>query len=132
MGILPGTSNMFGVNAAGLAAVWAEENTRESIYEAFMRKEVYATSGPRISLRVFGGYNFKSRDAISGNIAEVGYSNGVPMGGNLPAASRGEAPRLLISALKDPNSGNLDRLQVVKGWVDTEGKSHEKIFDVAW
>ena len=132
MGILPGASNMFGVNAAGLAAVWAEENSRESIYEAFMRKEVYATSGPRISLRVFGGYNFKPGDALSADIAEVGYSNGVPMGGNLPVASNGAAPRLLISALKDSNSGNLDRIQVVKGWADHKGKTYEKIFDVAW
>lgn len=132
LGILPGTDNMFGVNAAGLAAVWAEENTRESIYEAFRRKEVYATSGPRISLRVFGGYGFESGDAISGNFAEVGYTGGVPMGGNLPVTSNGEAPRLMISALKDPNSGNLDRVQVVKGWVDAEGTTYEKIFDVAW
>ncbi|MAZ87378.1 MAG: hypothetical protein CL693_07025 [Cellvibrionaceae bacterium] len=129
-GILPGTDDMFGMSAAGLAAVWAEENTRESLFEAFMRKEVYATSGPRIQLRFFGGFKFKQRDAKAKDIGKVGYKKGVPMGGDLTRSNK--APSFLIHSVKDPDSGNLDRVQVVKGWLDSQGQSHEKIYNVAW
>lgn len=97
------------------------------------RKEVYATSGSRIRLRFFGGWDFQPQDALGRDIAAAGYAKGVPMGGDLPAtAAKGEAPGFLLSALKDPQSGNLDRIQVIKGWIDADGDTHEKIFDVVW
>lgn len=115
--------------AQGLSAVWATQNTREAITAAFKRREVYATSGPRIALRVFGGRTFKSFDAKRPNMATIGYRKGVPMGGELDA---GKAPvQLLIHATKDPMSEDLERVQVIKGWVDANGKSHEKIYDAA-
>jgi hypothetical protein len=120
------------MSASGRAAVWAEENSREAIFAAFQRREVYATSGPRISLRVFGGFRFRDRDADADDLVGVGYENGVPMGGDLTAAPRGRAPRLLIHAAKDPMGANLDRAQVVKGWVDAEGVQHEQIYEAAW
>jgi len=120
------------LSAAGLAGVWAKENTRQGILDAFMRKEVYATSGPRIALRVFGGFGFRTADARAKDIAAVGYRQGVPMGGDLSAAPRGQVPSLLIYAVKDPLSGNLDRVQVVKGWLTADGSRHEKIYDAAW
>jgi len=119
------------MSAAGYAAVWATENTREGIFAAFKRREVYATTGTRIQLRFFGGYSFQAEDARAEDLAAVGYAKGVPMGSDLKGA-RGRAPTFLIYALKDPLSGNLDRIQVVKGWVDADGGSHEKIYDVAW
>lgn len=131
-GLLPGNSNGFGVSAAGLAAVWAEENTRKSIYQAFKRKEVYATTGPRIQLRFFGGFDFKSKDARRKDITKTGYRKGVPMGGDLISAPRGKAPNFLIRAVRDPKTANLDRVQVVKGWLDDKGQSHEKVYDVVW
>lgn len=118
--------------ASGYAAVWATENTREAIWDAMKRKEVYATTGPRISVRFFGGYDFNQRDASLRDPGLVGYSKGIPMGGDLPKASAGKAPNFLVAALKDPYSGNLDRIQVVKGWVDKAGKTHEKVYDVVW
>lgn len=120
------------LSAAGTAGVWATGNTREGIFEAFRRKEVYGTSGPRIALRVFGGFGFAAADARALDIAAVGYRGGVPMGGDLSAAPDGQAPRLLIHAVKDELSGNLDRVQVVKGWVDAEGATHEKVYNVGW
>jgi Protein of unknown function (DUF3604) len=120
------------LSAAGLAGVWASENTRQGIFDAFHRKEVYATSGPRIALRVFGGYAYRSADANARDIAGVGYAGGVPMGGDLPSAKDGKAPGFLVHAMKDERSGNLDRLQMVKGWVDASGNTHEKVFDIAW
>jgi hypothetical protein len=120
------------MSASGRAAVWAEENTREAIAAAFQRREVYATSGPRIGLRVFAGFGFRTRDAEADNLPAVGYSRGVPMGADLTAAPRGRALRLLIHAVKDPMGANLDRVQVVKGWVDASGETHERIFDAAW
>ena len=120
------------MSASGLAAVWATENTRGAIAEAFKRREVYATSGPRIALRFFGGWDFRTRDARAHDLASVGYRKGVPMGGDLSAAPSGKAPSFLIHAVKDPKHANLDRVQVVKAWVDTSGKSHEQVHDVVW
>jgi hypothetical protein len=120
------------LSASGLAAVWATANTRQAITQAFMRKEVYATSGTRIALRVFGGFNFKPADAEARDIAATGYRGGVPMGGDLSRAPRGSAPKLLIHAVKDPVGANLDRIQIVKGWIDASGKTHEQIYDAAW
>jgi hypothetical protein len=128
--IIPG-ANGFDMSAAGLVAVWAEENTRESLFDAFRRKEVYATTGPRIQVRLFGGWDYTPEDAEAADPAETGYRKGVPMGGELGRAPKGKAPSFLISAIKDPNHANLDRVQVIKGWVDKEGMPQEKIYDVA-
>lgn len=117
--------------ASGLAAVWARENTRESIFDAMERKETFATTGSRILVRFFGGWNYTDEDAMSRSPAFAGYDKGVPMGGDLPAAPDGGAPTFLVAALKDPLSGNLDRIQIVKGWMDDRGDLHERIFDVA-
>ncbi len=120
------------ITSAGLAAVWATENTRAAIFDAFRRKEVYATTGPRITVRVFAGWNFQPNDATRSDFAANGYAHGVPMGGDLSGASAGQSPTLLIQAAKDPDGANLDRVQVIKGWVDAAGNTHEKIYDVAW
>ncbi|MFQ5936798.1 MAG: DUF3604 domain-containing protein [Acidiferrobacterales bacterium] len=128
--ILPGTPG-WDMGAAGLVAVWAKKNNRESIFGALRRKEVYATTGPRISVRFFGGWEYDSNDLASLNVAEVGYRKGVPMGGDLAKAPKGKAPTFLVAAMKDPVDGNLDRIQIIKGWLDKDGKPREKIFDVA-
>jgi hypothetical protein len=96
------------------------------------RKEVYATTGPRILVRFFGGFDFEPADAKNRLPAEIGYTKGVSMGGDLLAAPAGKAPTFLVGALKDPYSGNLDRIQIVKGWLDAKGKAHEKVYDVVW
>jgi hypothetical protein len=115
--------------AGGYAAVWATANTRESIFDAMMRREVYATTGPRMIVRFFGGWDFSDAD-LAGNFVKAGYQRGVPMGSDLKAGKG--APKFMISALKDPMGANLDRVQVVKGWVDKSGKLQEKVFDVVW
>ncbi len=117
--------------ASGYAAIWAQENTRESLFDAIQRKEVYATTGPRITVRLFGGWNFAPNSENRGDIAAVGYANGVPMGGDLPEQSS-NAPVFLVAAMKDPLSVNLERVQIIKGWVDNEGKTQEQVFNVAW
>ena len=118
--------------ASGYAAVWAVENTRESIFEAMERKETYATTGPRMTVRFFGGWDFVPADAANRLPADIGYAKGVPMGGDLRAAPPGKSPTFLVGAMKDPLSGNLDRIQIVKGWVDAKGARQEKVYDVAW
>jgi hypothetical protein len=118
--------------ASGLAAVWARENTREALWDAMARKEVYATTGTRMRVRVFGGFDFTNGDLQRSDFAEFGYAKGVPMGGDLKSAPGGKAPGFLIRALRDPDGANLDRVQVVKGWMDAAGKLHEKVYDVAW
>jgi hypothetical protein len=120
------------VSSSGYAAVWAVENTRESIWDAMERKETYATTGPRMSVRFFGGWDFESADAQSRDPAATGYGKGVPMGGDLTAAAEGKVPTFLVAALKDPTGANLDRYQIVKGWIDEKGETHEQVYDVAW
>ncbi len=121
------------LGASGLTAVWAPENTRTSIWDAMKRKEVYGTTGTRITVRFFGGWDFLPEDALGRTPANIGYGKGVPMGGDLmPAPDGAKAPSFLVAALKDPFSGNLDRIQIVKGWVDADGGMQEKIYDVAW
>ena len=121
----------FGWNylASGYAGVWATSNSREAIFDAMMRREVYGTTGPRMTLRVFGGWDFKADD-LKGDWVKAGYTRGVPMGGILKSGKG--VPSFMISALKDPIGANLDRVQVVKGWTDKDGNAHEKVFDVAW
>ncbi|KPK51570.1 MAG: hypothetical protein AMJ63_11960 [Myxococcales bacterium SG8_38_1] len=118
--------------ASGLAAVWANENTRQSIFDAMARKEVYATTGPRMMVRFFGGWNYTKDDLNSRQPAFRGYEKGVPMGGDLPARGKANAPTFMVYALRDPIGANLDRIQIVKGWLDAKGKTHEKVYDVAW
>jgi len=120
------------MSASGYAAVWATENTREAIFNAMMRREVYATTGPRMLVRFFGGWDFEQDDAMSRLPAEVGYTKGVTMGGELYKAPAGKSPTFLIAALKDPLSGNLDRIQIVKGWLGKDGKTYENVYNVAW
>ena len=120
------------VTAAGYTAVWATENTREAIWDAMKRRETYATSGTRLWLRFFGGYDFQPGDLYARAPAIPGYAKGVPMGGELPRSPGGKAPTFMVAALKDPYGGNLDRVQIVKGWVDASGGTREKIYDVAW
>ena len=118
--------------ASGYAAVWATENTREAIFDAMERRETYATTGPRMVVRFFGGWDFDAADANTRSPAIAGYTKGVPMGGDLGAAPAGKAPTFLVAALKDPIGANLDRYQIVKGWLDAKGEVHEKVYDVAW
>jgi len=118
--------------SSGYAAVWATENTREALFDAMMRKETYATTGPRMMVRFFGGWDFEAADAQHRLPADIGYVKGVPMGGDLMDAPSGKAPTFLVAALKDPFSGNLDRIQIVKGWVNSSGERQEKVYDVAW
>jgi hypothetical protein len=118
--------------ASGYQGVWATENTREAIFDAMERKETYATTGPRMIVRFFGGWEFTEDDLRNRAPAFIGYRKGVPMGGDmLPAPSRGASPNFMIFALKDPLGANLDRMQVVKGWIDDDGETHERIYDVA-
>jgi hypothetical protein len=117
--------------ASGYAAVWAHENTREALFDAMERRETYATTGPRILVRFFGGWDFVAADANTRQPAAVGYRKGVPMGGDLRSAPAGTSPSFLVAALKDPIGANLDRVQIVKGWIDANGERQERIYDVA-
>ena len=117
-------------STAGLTGVWAEENTRASLFEAMQRKETFAVSGPHIKVRLFGGWEYAAADLSGTDWVKTGYAKGVPMGGDLPPA-KGKAPTFIVWAVKDPTSGNLDRIQIVKGW-SKSGQSFEKVFDVVW
>ena len=117
--------------ASGYAGVWAEENTRESLFNAMRRKEVYASTGPRLTVRFFGGWEYISDDAMRSDLAGIGYAKGVPMGGDLTQAPEGKSPSFLIRAVKDPDGANLDRVQVIKGWRDGNGELQEKVYNVA-
>jgi len=117
--------------SSGYAAIWATANTREALFDAMRRRETYASTGPRITVRIFGGWDFEPADATRPELARIGYRRGVPMGGELARAPRGRAPRFLIQAAKDPIGANLDRVQVVKGWLDGRGEPQERVFDVA-
>jgi hypothetical protein len=117
--------------AAGLGAVWARENTREAIWDALKRKEVYATTGDRPSVRVFAGWDFALADLERPDFAANGYARGVPMGGDLSAAPAGKRPAFMVQAIRDPDGPNLDRIQIIKGWLGDDGKAQERIFDVA-
>jgi len=118
--------------AGGYTGVWATENTREAIFDAMVRKETYATTGPRMLVRFFGGWGFVKEDAMSRLPAGIGYEKGVSMGGDLHSAPAGKSPSFLVAAMKDPLSGNLDRIQIIKGWMDAQGETHEKVYDVVW
>lgn len=118
--------------ASGYAAVWASENTREALWDAMERKETYATTGPRMIVRFFGGFDFEPKDLETHSPASIGYAKGVPMGGDLPGGPKGKSPSFLVAALKDPIGANLDRIQVIKGWLAADGSLHEKVYDVAW
>ncbi|HET6564531.1 MAG TPA: DUF3604 domain-containing protein, partial [Xanthomonadales bacterium] len=119
-------------SSGGLAGVWADENTREAIFDAMTRRETFGTTGTHMKVRLFGGWDFAAAAEPSSDWVSVGYASGVPMGGELTNAPAGAAPTFIVWALKDPNSGNLDRIQLVKGWVDAAGEQHEKIYDIAW
>ena len=156
--IIAGSVRGWTMSASGLAAVWAEENTREAIVDAMQRRETYATTGPRIGVRFFGGWNFADADLDAANLAAAGYAGGVPMGGELSPMERqsgGDAadpdsggagggqdsgslsgakagPAFLVAAHKDPAGANLDRVQIVKGWLDAGGSAQERVYDVVW
>ena len=118
--------------ASGLAGVWAVDNTREAIWDAMARREVFGTTGTRLQVRVFGGYDFGPDDLEALDLAAKGYGSGVPMGGDLSAAPEGNSPGFLVEAMRDPNGANLDRIQIVKGWLDSNGVSQEAVYDVVW
>lgn len=118
--------------SAGYVGVWARRNVREEIFDAFMRREIYATTGPRIRLRFFGGWDFSQAEANGGDIADAGYARGVPMGGDLHSHKGGGAPTFLVQALRDPKNATLDRVQIVKGWLGKDGQTQEKVYNVAW
>jgi hypothetical protein len=120
------------MTSSGLAAVWARENTREALFDAMMNKETFATTGSRMLVRFFGGWEFTKADAQHRLPAHIGYEKGVPMGGDLIKPPAGKSPSFLVAALRDPYSGNLDRIQIVKVWVDAAGKKHERVFNVVW
>jgi hypothetical protein len=114
-----------------MAAVWSTENTRSALHAAMKRKETYATTGPRMIVRFFGGWDYQTEDALRHDLAEIGYTKGVPMGGDLTHAPGGASPSFLIRVVKDPDGANLDRAQVIKGWRDQQGELHEKVYNVA-
>lgn len=120
------------MSASGLAAVWSRENTRDEIFAAFQRRETYATTGPRLKVRLFAGWDFTVADLEAADFVERGYARGVPMGGNLSAAGTAQQPTFLVRAEMDPLGANLDRIQVVKGWLDAQGQQQERVYNVAW
>ncbi|MBO9410968.1 MULTISPECIES: DUF3604 domain-containing protein [unclassified Ruegeria] len=119
-------------SSAGMTAVWARENTRGEIFDAMQRREAYATTGPRMTVRFFGG-DYSDDVLARRDLARIGYSGGVPMGGDLAAPANGQAPDFLVYSLRDPMGANLDRIQIIKGWIDAEtGEAMEQVYDVAW
>jgi hypothetical protein len=126
------STNGWTMSASGLAAVWSEDNSREAIIAAMKRRETYATTGPRIGVRFFGGWGYQQEDIQAADLAAVGYAGGVPMGGELASAPTGAAPRFLVAATKGALDHNLDRIQVIKLWLNNDGRAEEKIFNVAW
>ena len=116
--------------ASGLQGVWAKENTREALWDAMKRKETYATTGSRMTVRVFAGWEYDADDVLRPDFAKTGYLSGVPMGGDLKNAPDGTAPKLMIRSLRDPDGANLDRIQVIKGWLDSSGQAQERVYDV--
>ncbi len=116
--------------AGGLTAIWAIENTREALFDALQRKETYATTGTRMRVRFFAGWDYTKQDATRPDFAKNAYANGVPMGSDI-SGGKGKSPNFLIQAMKDPDGANLDRVQIIKGWVDAEGNRQERIYDVA-
>lgn len=120
------------LGAAGWTGVWATANTREAIWDAMKRKETYASTGPRMTVRFFGGFDFTAADLGKANWVENAYGKGIPMGGDLTAASAGKAPSFVVMAVKDPMGANLDRIQIIKGWVDAKGNKQEKVYDIVW
>jgi hypothetical protein len=127
-GVFPG----YEMVASGYTGVWATENTRKGIWDAMARREVYSTTGPRMPVRFFGGWEYSNDDLRSRAPAFRGYEKGVPMGGDLNTAPSGKSPTFMVYALRDPIGANLDRIQVIKGWLDKNGKTHEKVYDVVW
>lgn len=130
-GTLPRMAKPWDYAAAGYTAIWAVENTREALFDAMRRRETYATTGPRFTVRFFGGWDFDPTDVWRSDFAERGYARGVPMGGDLPRGPEAAAPRFIVRAAKDPDGANLDRVQVIKGWRTRGGELREKVFDVA-
>lgn len=125
-----GASVGWDMSSGGFAAVWADDNTRQDIFAAMQRKETYATSGPRIQLRFFGGWRYNDADLAPDRLAAQGYAKGVSMGGDLPERASNEAPSFVVQAIADPYSGSLERIQIVKGWLDANGVAQEKVFNV--
>ena len=126
-----GTFEGYKLVASGYTGIWAHENTRAALFDAMERRETYGTTGPRMIVRFFGGWDFAESDVNANNAASIGYEKGVPMGGDLKEADGEKAPTFMVSALRDPQSANLDRVQIVKGWLDKKGKLHEKVYDLA-
>jgi hypothetical protein len=118
-------------SASGLTGVWARENTREELFDAMMRKEIFATTGTRMRVRLFAGWNFQPGDQLVPDFVGLGYAGGVPMGGRLTDAPDGAAPTFLVRAIRDPDWANLDRVQIIKGWIDADGTSQERVYDIA-
>jgi hypothetical protein len=118
--------------ASGLAGVWATDNTREAIWDAMARREVFGTTGTRLQVRVFGGYAFEEKDLEGHDLATKGYTSGVPMGGELQPAPSGASPAFLVEAMRDPDGANLDRIQIIKGWLNESGQTEEQVFNVVW
>lgn len=118
--------------ASGYAAVWAKENTRAAIFDAIKRREVYATTGSRIKVRFFSGWEFDETDIHRPAMLDIAYGTGVPMGGDLSKAKKGQVPKFLVIAAMDADGARLDRIQIIKGWMDKAGKLQEKVYDVAW
>ena len=127
-----GTQEGWSEVASGLTGIWATDNTREALWDAMKRKEVYATTGTRLKVRMFGGWDFEAGDDKRSDYVDLGYKQGVPMGGELHRAKKGQKPGFIVTALMDPMGGTLDRVQMVKGWRDSNGDLHEKVYNIAW